>query len=289
LVLKKLKERQTVKGLRKDNPVRKLVDAVCHLCDLSVEKVAGTLCKTILNSYGEPIDGINQRVVTAVGECPTAGELKYSQNVKIAQELINKTLDASSKKMDGATVELYAAGSKFSDVLDAHVLAGKRITKTDVETIIQTQSVISEPLELAELMPMENLPVHLTVMIQKLDKGSLQSARIDQMSDLVKSFQYLFMKWVRKYGAEQTEVRYMDLLAKVNFDCTEAQVETENPDEPYAPKMYEILISRLQARVADAHDELHGCTAEHLLGAAGVLTEQCKAWWSDKFEVEERP
>ena len=286
-ILKKLKERKTAKGLRKDNPIRILVDAICEICGLHPEKVAATLCKTILNSYGEPIDGIDQRVVTAVGECPKAATLQYSQNVSIAKQLIGRTIDASSRKIEDATTQLYAAGSQFSDVLDAYILAGKRITKTDVDNIIQEQSVTTEPLELSGLMPIGNLPKHLAVMIQKLDRGGLEVARIQEMSDLVRSFEHLLLRWTNRYGVETAEERYQDLLTKVRFDCTEARVSVETHDETYAPAMYHKLLSRLKDRVADEYDQLHGCSTEHLVGAAGMLTQQCKAWWSPKFDVEE--
>lgn len=285
-LLKKLKERGNVKRLPKTNPLRKYVGCICEKSKISEEQVVATLLKIVLNSRSEPVDAIAHRVREAVGSYKPTADLTLSQNAKLAEEIVNLTFQASSKKLSGDPAELYAAGVDFKNVLEAHTLSGKCITKELVENILIQPAGTSEPLELSSLVPIESLPTHLAVMVQKLDKGGLQAARIEQMSDLVKSFQALLFRWINKHGVEQAEERYQTLLTTVNFECTEAQVACEAPNTQYAPKMYEHLFEKLSARVAEAHDELHGCRPEHLLGAAGMLTEQCKAWWSPKFEVE---
>jgi len=286
-ILNKLKERGSSKGLRKTSPVRKLVNAICEGTDLTSQIVDQALCKTILNARFEHPSAIDHRVVEVVGQCPVSREFPLSRVTKIAEEIVNMCFQASSKKTDGDLSELYAAGVEFCDVVEQHVLAGKCIKRQDVEDLLSSYCSMSEPLELAGLMPIGSLPPHLATMIQKLDKGGLQVARIDEMRDLVKSFEHLLLRWVRKHGSDTAGERYQTLLTKVRFDCTEAQVSSEAPDTPYAPQMYEALLNRLKVRVADAHDELHGCSPEHLMGAAGMLTEQCKAWWSEKFDIKE--
>lgn len=286
-VLESLKLRGTTKSLSGKNPMRKLVNSICEGTKLTPEIVDQTLCKTVLNMRMESIDGIDHRVREVIGQCPVSCDFPYSQVAKVAEEIVNMCFQASSKKPDGDMADLYAAGADFCDVVKQQSLAGKCISKAQVESIINAHSVISEPLQLSGLVPISSLPTHLAVMIQKLDKGGLQSSRIDDMGDLVKSFQHLLLKWIARFGSQVAEERYQNLLMKVKLDCTEAQVVVENPDTQYAPQMYEELKSRLRARVADAHDDLHGCNAEHLMGAAGMLTEQCKAWWSPKFDIEE--
>lgn len=286
-VLDALKERQSIKHLPKTNFMRRFVHSICAETDLPAEQVIQTLCKTVLNSRTEAIEGIDHRVREAVGQCPVASDLSFSQVAKVAEELVNMCFQASSKKTTGDISDLYAAGLEFSEIVKGRSLAGKCISKKRVENIINAHCVVGESLQLSGLVPISSLPTHLATMIQKLDKGGLQNSRIDELSDLVMSFQHLLLQWVRKYGSEIAEERYQNLLAKVKFDCIEAQVVVENSDTQYAPQMYVELIQRLRDRVDDAHDELHGCNKEHLMGAAGMLTQQCKAWWSPKFEIEE--
>lgn len=285
-LIKRIKERGGVKRLPSKNPLRSFVQRLCAQTDLAESSVVSTLCRTVLNCRKESVGSIASHVREAVGTYPETSNLTLSQNAKIAEDLVNLTFQASSKKMDGNVADLYAAGTDFKDVLNAHVLAGKCITHKQVKEVLVPPNPSTEPLELAALVPIESLPVHLAVMVQKLDKGGLQAARIEQMNDLVYSFHALILRWLSRYGREQAEERYQTLLATVKFECTESQVACEAADKPYAPEMYEQLFTRLQSRVADEHDSLHGCRAEHLMGAAGMLTEQCHAWWSPKFEIE---
>lgn len=286
-ILKSLKERGNTKRLPKKNPMRKLVNSICEGTDLTPDIVDKTLLKTVLNSRLEGIDGITPRVTEVVSQCPGACDFPLSRVAKIAEDIVNICFQASSKKTTGDQSQLYAAGVDFHQTVKQHEMAGKCIKKKDIEDLINSHCSVSEPLELSGLVPIGSLPPHLATMIQKLDKGGLQVARINEMSDLVKSFEHLLVKWVRRFGPDITKERYQSLLVKVKFDCTEAQVSSETPNAPYAPQMYEALLERLKVRVADAHDELHGCSREHLMGAAGMLTEQCKAWWSKKFEIKE--
>tara|TARA_R110001606_G_scaffold71247_9_gene163301 strand:+ start:30313 stop:30480 length:168 start_codon:yes stop_codon:yes gene_type:complete len=52
--------------------------------------------------------------------------------------------------------------------------------------------------------------------------------------------------------------------------------------------MYKGLRERLSERVTSQSQPLFGATEEHLVGAAGILTEECSVWWSNKFELKSR-
>ena len=285
-LISNIKARGDVKRLPQTNPMRNFVNVLCEKSGLNESQVVSTLCKTMLNCRTEPVGAIAYRVREALGNYQPTSELTLSQAAEVAEDLVNLTFQASSKKLEGDVAELYAAGTDFKSILDAHTLAGKCITKAQVSKILVPPAAPTEPIELSSLIPIESLPTHLAVMIQKLDRGGLQAARIEQMSDLVQSFHALLFKWVNKYGVDHAQERYQTLLATVNYECTEAQVASENTDAQYAPLMYEKLFQRLRERVAEEHTDLHGCRPEHLMGAAGMLTEQCKAWWSPKFKIE---
>lgn len=184
-LVKEIKARGNVKRLRKENALRKFVDRLCAETELAQDQVATTVCKCVLNSRAEPVGVIAFQVREAIGTYPAASSLTLSQNAKLAEELIGLTFQASSKKLNGEATDLYAAGVEFETVRDAHTLAGKCITKEQVAQVLTPPSEFSEPLELSNLVPIESLPTHLAVMVQKLDKGGLQAARIEQMSDLV--------------------------------------------------------------------------------------------------------
>ena len=213
-ILKSLKERGSTKNLKKTNPMRKLVNSICEDTDLTPEMVDNTLIKTILNSRLEGINGITPRVTEVVGQCPVACDFSLSRVTKIAEEIVNMCFQASSKKTAGDQSQLYAAGVDFHQTVRQNELAGKCIKKKDIEDLINSHRSNSEPLELSGLMPIGSLPPHLATMIQKLDKGGLQVARINEMSDLVKSFEHLLIRWVNRFGSDIAKERYQNLLAK---------------------------------------------------------------------------
>ena len=44
---------------------------------------------------------------------------------------------------------------------------------------------------------------------------------------------------------------------------------------------------RLKKCFEDEKDNLFGIRYEHLSGFVGLLTEECKVWWSEKFDIPE--
>lgn len=71
----------------------------------------------------------------------------------------------------------------------------------------------------------------------------------------------------------------------VQFEAAEAHANAEKAGAPYGSAMYAKLAERLKARVKTDPDQLYNCRPEHLIGAAGVLTQKCKTWWSLPFDV----
>ena len=74
------------------------------------------------------------------------------------------------------------------------------------------------------------------------------------------------------------------MLSLVRFDCTEARVAAEAKGEPFGPLMYETLRSLVEKRCSADPDKVYKCRPEHLMGAAGIITQKCKAWWSKEFQ-----
>ena len=184
--------------------------------------------------------------------------------------------------------ERYAAGSDIETVVNNQLLAGKRVDRAAVLKIIKEHVEVEqtfETLNISGLVPPDELPFGTERMALKMARGAIETVRIQNMQDLVHAFNAMYMRWVRKYGPEVAGQRYEDLLARVKFDCAEAQVAVQEVGKPYGPAMYETLFGRLRVRCQEESGSLYGCKPEHLLGAAGVLTENCKAWWSAEFDL----
>ena len=65
-----------------------------------------------------------------------------------------------------------------------------------------------------------------------------------------------------------------------------AQLSVEQPGQKYASAMYTALRQMLEDRLRTSTLPVFDCAREHLLGTAGILTEECTVWWSDRFDLK---
>jgi hypothetical protein len=287
-LLEGIRERGGIKGLRSTNPLRNFVEEIAADAGLTSIAVAETLQKTSLRGHDSDIASIRGHVREALSDCPGVNALPYYIVMQIADAIIALAREASIKTLRGSIADLYSPGTNLANLIDGQLLAGKRISKADVLTVIdrfKNNGPSYEDLDLTSLITPSDVPSDLVLAIRKLTKGCVETARVINIEDFVRSFEVLFIKWTRKHGADEARKRYNNVLGVVRFETTEAQVYAARTWEPYGSDMYANLVDRLQARLRQDADQLYGCRPEHLLGAAGLLTQQCKTWWSPTFEV----
>lgn len=288
-LLATLRERGGIKGLRENNPLRQFVDGIANKIGLSPQDVANTLLRTTVRGHEAEIAHIRSSVQEALCTCPGIEDLPYTTVAAIAKALVTLTREASAKALRGPITELFAPGTNLKQAVDDQLLAGKRICKADVLAVIN-QLKGGKPYEdisVSTLVMPSDAPSDLVVAFRKLAKGGVEAGRVTNIEDRVRSFEALFLEWSRKYGVDEATKRYNNVLAAVQFEAAEAHASAEKGGEPYGSAMFGALADRLMARARDDRDQLHGCRPEHLIGAAGVLTQQCKTWWSPHFNVAE--
>ncbi len=287
-LLKKVQERGGIKGLRSDNPLRQFVEGIADGTELKSIEVAATLRKTVVRGHASDIAYVRGRVREALSECPGVAELPYSTVAEIANAIIALARDASMKVLKGPIADLFRPGTDLTQVVDDQQLAGKRICRADILGIIdqfKNAHKSYQDLNLTALITPSDVPHDLVRAVRKLARGGVQAGRVSNIEDRVRSFEALFVEWSQKYGVEEATKRYSNILGAVQFEAAEAQANAENSGEPYGSAMYEKLADRLMARAKNDPDQLYKCRPEHLMGAAGVLTQKCKVWWSAPFDV----
>jgi Cap4 dsDNA endonuclease len=287
-LLSELRRRGGIRRLRADNPVRQFVEGIACDTGSDPKEVAETLIKTTVRGHESEITHIRGSVLEAICECPGLEELPYITVVGIAKDVVQLARDASAKVLRGPVTELFSPGTDLRRALDDQILAGKRICKADVLAIIYRFKDGSKPyqdVDVASIVTPADAPADLVVAVRKLAKGGVEAARVTNTEDRVRSFEALFIEWSRKYGTQEAKRRYNNVLAAVQFEAAEAHATAANCKEPYGSAMYGELAKRLQERARNDPDQLYRCRPEHLIGAAGVLTQQCKTWWSSRFNV----
>ena len=287
-LLSTLRERGGIKGLRESSPLRQFVERIAGGAGFSPQDASATLIRTMVRGHESDIAHIRTSVQEALCECPGMEDLPYGAVAAIAKAVVQLARDASAKALRGPITELFAPGTDLEKEIDDQRLAGKRICKADVLAVIDQFKGGAKPyldIDVSTLVTPSNAPSDLVMAFRKLAKGGVEAARVTNIEDRVRSFEALFIEWSRRYGADEAKRRYNNVLAAVQFEAAEAHASAEKCAEPYGSAMYGVLAERLMARARDDRDQLHGCRPEHLIGAAGVLTQQCKTWWSPQFDV----
>ncbi len=288
-LLESLKSRGKIKGLRKDNPVRMWVQSLADETRQDLNLVVFTLLNTNLVARKDSLRVLSSDIQGAVSKLPSFDNLPLKVCVEAARGLEQMSTEASTLKREGSVLDLYEPGINLEEKLSEHILEGKRLTASKVQGILDNsvqKATNIEPIKFAGLLAPEEIPEDLGIMVKKLIAGDLEGPRIDQLKTLRQGFYYMYFLWVGRYGATRANELYGDVMSQVKFECTEAQVEAAQDDTAYASDMYGILFEKLKTKRESGPERIYGCSEEHLMGAAAILTQECHAWWSNKFDVD---
>jgi hypothetical protein len=69
----------------------------------------------------------------------------------------------------------------------------------------------------------------------------------------------------------------------------DANLRASQTGEPYGPTMLIDVQNRLKKISELDPSRVHYQSYDLLVGVAGLLTSECKVWWSEIFEVEVEP
>jgi Cap4 dsDNA endonuclease len=289
-LLKKLKERGGASKLKSGHPLRAIVEGVAAACNLPFSSVQSTLLKTVANAHNIQIRTIRSDLVEALGCCPQTKGFPYSFLTDLADDIVAITRSASGNTLKGSVQSLYEAGADIQSAQAKQILSGKKIERSDVEALVEkyaSKQRTFENLDIIGAELTEDTPKSQRVMTLKMARGGVEYQRVEIMHDLVHAFEHLYIQWVRKYGAVEAGKRRKDVLSVVAFEGTEATVSSCKKGDAFGSEMYVELFSRLQRRCTSSQQQIHNSTPEHLMGGAGLLTQQCKLWWSKKFQINE--
>lgn len=214
------------------------------------------------------------------------GDRLYSELGTIADALIAEALKAAALVAHETARDRYL--SVFNDpeqILTDEILRGKRLTRDRLLTIIRQALPPQPDLRTSDPISVEELPHGMNTLELKMAAGGLSIGNIGLAKDQKSSTEYLLTKWFHKNGKVSTDQRYQHLRTLVRSECQEAFDKAKAEGGTFGPAMLEDVRSRLRTRHRDEGDALFGCKYEHLLGMAGILTEDCTLWWSEEFQI----
>lgn len=213
---------------------------------------------------------------------------RYDELKAASDSLRDRIFEASSLAGLSTLPEYLAVCSDSPQSMQAQsIIQLKRISKVIVSELLNRELSSATLLRTHQLVPIADLPTGMNRMEIKMAAGGLSVREIDHLKDLKFSTEYLLQQWFYMYGHEQTQKYYEHLRVVVRGECLAAQENSQQPEGLYANRMLSDLRQRLQHQSATLAAETPECRQNHLLGMAGILTEDCKVWWSAEFELPE--
>jgi hypothetical protein len=269
-------------------------------CETLLEKIAGTkpaidrgavsaaLLKVQLK-VTPGLDDVESKLREQLAQISEFRGRRYDELKAASDSLRGRIFEASSLAGVGTLPEYIEVCSDSPQSLrDQHVIQSKRISKATVSEVLNRELSSPGLLRTHQCVPITELPTGMNRMEIKMAAGGLSVKEIDHLKDLKFSTESLMQQWLYMYGPKRTQQYYEHLRVVVRGECLGAQESSQNAEGLYANRMLTDLRQRLERRSSSQAAETPQCGQDHLLGMAGILTEDCKVWWSAEFDLPER-
>jgi hypothetical protein len=236
---------------------------------------------------GPGLDDYQLRLDKLLSERPELKGKRYDEIQKVSNALIERMFQASTLSYASPKRDYFALLDDPETAKNQAIIEGKRINRDTVLSIIQKTFSGEALLRTYESISTSELPRGMKKLELKMAAGGLSVQNIDLAKDYKYSTEVLLEEWLHKYGPEGVTKRYEHLSTIVRTECQEAYDAKHSDRKVFGEEMLDEIRQRLRGRHKEEYENLFGCNYEHLLGISGILTEECKVWWSVPFEVEE--
>lgn len=234
---------------------------------------------------GPSEDGLDaelcQNHIAAVDECRTMTAIILA---RVRESLIGLVRRASSLGTDDPSKSW--VGLIRDTGIDPRLLS-KRLNVDSARVAIsdaQGPSFRYLP-ELASL-ELGNTKGKLTVLEKKLARGGL-AAHFETMRRRSLSAEQILLDLVTRPQEGRQVLAQIESV--VLTECDDAKLRASQTPEPYGAAMLIDVQDRLKRIAEKEPAQVHRQSSDMLIGVSGLLTSNCKVWWSDKFDVGGEP
>lgn len=209
----------------------------------------------------------------------------YDVLQKIANQLISITSRAAALSHDLSYPSYYELLKDPQKALLNSIIQNKRITATLVEDSIS--QFLDSTITLQGVTPIQisALPKGMNIMELKMATGGIDYSNIGLMKDLNVSSLKLLIEWLHIHGTVEADRRAEHLRLIVQTECQEAHDAAHTSNALFGREMLQAVRERLQGKHEEIKHLYVDCLYNHLLGISGILTEDCRVWWSEKFDL----
>lgn len=271
-------------------PIRGFVAGLSekHSCDRKF--VWNVLSKTHLMGELPQFSDIERELASEIGFALRQTSRRLDELNKAARALVQLVSNASSLNGGGKSFYYLVFAEHPEAAKIANIISGKRLSKELIAETIALSFQNSILLTSGNHLTSLDLPLGVTRLEKKMTAGGISNDEIALVKSLKNSVEVLLQEWYYKYGVDRALQQYDHLELAVKSDCNEAAQEASSKTQPlYGTKMLSSVRSNLKFTATNQASHLSdiGVFHQHLLGVAGMLTQQCKVWWSDEFDLGE--
>lgn len=248
-------------------------------------KILKTLQKIEIHR-GPGIDDMESKVAEYVRKLPDCSTLLKWQTDNIFSQL-EKIISEKSSKVIHDSIKDYLPFVKDGKKKQRQIeLESKEITLDIVEQIIKSINPIYLKSDVSSSLALNQW--NSKVMEKKMIAGGIHEMEIEIIQKLSYSAQVSFFEKYNETNGNSKEIsKELDHLEIIlTNEAAEAKSETRNGQSSYGNEMLKSIENRLRALVRDRPHDVFGTRYELLKGAVGILTGDCKIWFSNHSREE---
>ncbi|MDO5979205.1 dsDNA nuclease domain-containing protein [Flavivirga spongiicola] len=265
---------------------KKIINQICKELSCDIEDVLNTLKKVEVHSKYANLENINLHIVDKL----TKMSLTKGQNLGVLNSIANKLFGyhfkAAALQKDENLVENYLQQKPEIEIQTQQRIEGKRITKEKLNELISDELKNPVSLFLKDTTNLAQIPKTDSKVELKMDAGGISSENIGLMKDLKYSLETYLMELMYKEGTFDASKKYNQIRLLVNAESQEAFDDEYSDENNFGTSMLVNLRKRLKTSTKEDADGVLNFRYEHLMGMSSILTEDCKVWWSKKFDIE---
>ena len=223
-------------------------------------------------------DELAQRHIATLDECES---MSASSLARVREAMITRIAMASSLVSDDSSRDWVGLTHKLDE--DPFLLS-KRVTAEDIIlTVRDARGPAFHFLpELASLQ-LGGTSGRLDKLQKKMFRGGL-AARYEMMRRRALTAEQELLDLATRPNDGKTLCSQIENV--VLAECDDANLRASKKGEPYGPAMLIDVQDRLKRISETEPARVHRQSYDLLVGVAGLLTSECKVWWSEQFELE---
>lgn len=226
-------------------------------------------------------DELAQRHITTLAECES---MNASSLARVREALIGRIAEASSLVTDDPSRDWVGLTHKLDE---DPFLQSKRITAEDIIlTVRDAQGPEFRFLPDLASLQLGGTSGKLDTLRKKMFSGGL-AARYEAMRRRALTAEQELLDLATRPSDGKNLISQIENVVLVQ--CDDANLRASQTENPYGPVMLIDVQDRLKRISETEPTRVHQQSYDLLVGVAGLLTSECKVWWSEIFELGVEP